>query len=48
MQEILVSIIVGAALIYLGVLGYRQFFSKNEKCDGCAMGKAQASGEKKA
>ena len=46
MQEILVSIIVGASLIYLGVLGYRQFFSKNEKCDGCAMGKAQGSGHK--
>jgi hypothetical protein len=47
MQEIIVAIIVGASVIYLGVLGYRQFFSKNEKCDGCAMGKAQASGERK-
>jgi hypothetical protein len=39
-QEILVILIVGFALFFLGRKVYRHFFSKNTSCDGCAVGKS--------
>lgn len=37
MQEILVVITIGAAVFFLLKKGYDLYFSKNSKCDGCAI-----------
>lgn len=39
MQEIIVILILAAATFYLGREFYLRFFSKETKCDGCAVGK---------
>lgn len=39
MQEVLVGIFVLAALGYLGWFIYKNYFSKQSKCDGCAVHK---------
>lgn len=39
-QEILVILVVIAALFFLGRKFYRHFFSKNNSCEGCAVSKS--------
>lgn len=46
MQVLIVIFIILLALIYLGREFYMRFFSKETKCDGCAVGK-MAQSEKK-
>ena len=41
-QEILVILVVGASLYYLGKKFYSQFFSKKHKCMGCAVYKLRS------
>jgi len=43
MQEIIVIVILAAATFYLGREFYLRFFSKQTKCDGCAVGKMAQS-----
>lgn len=38
-QGIIVILILAAATFYLGREFYLRFFSKETKCDGCAVGK---------
>lgn len=39
MQNIIVILILSAAVIYLAREFYVRFFAKQTKCDGCAVGK---------
>ena len=39
MKEVLVILVVAAAVFFVGRLLYRQFFAKETKCDSCAVGK---------
>jgi len=39
MQNIIVILILSAAIFYLGREFYKRFFAKETKCDGCAVGK---------
>lgn len=39
MQEVLVILIVSAAVFFVGRLIYKQFFAKETKCESCAVGK---------
>lgn len=43
MQVIIISVILGLAAFYLGREFYLRFFSKETKCDGCAVGKMAKS-----
>ena len=45
MQELIVIAIVGAAIFYLLREFFIRFFSKDTKCDGCAVGKMAQSGK---
>ncbi|MCB0836161.1 MAG: hypothetical protein KDD99_05805 [Bacteroidetes bacterium] len=42
-QTILVFILFGAACFYLGRMAYLTFFSKDHKCEGCALKKMYQS-----
>lgn len=46
MQEFLVILAIGSALVYLGVKAYKAFFSKKTKCEGCSFSKSAGSTEK--
>jgi hypothetical protein len=39
MQTVFVIVVITAASIYLGRQFYQRFFSKDTKCDGCAVNK---------
>ena len=39
MQEVLVILVVSAAVFFIGRLIYKQFFAKEVKCESCAVGK---------
>lgn len=38
-QTVLVITVIAAAVLFLGFLMYKKFFSKNEACEGCAVSK---------
>jgi hypothetical protein len=40
MQEVLVILIVSAAVFFIGRLIYKQFFAKELKCESCAFAEA--------
>ena len=40
MQEVLVILIVAAAVFFIGRMVYRQFFAKEAKCDSCGFAEA--------
>lgn len=41
MQEVLVILIVAAAVFFIGKLLYKQFFTKESSCDSCGFAKGE-------